>query len=158
MGDHVAILQFAYYSVISPEGCAGILWKDGKRAEQAARALKLTSSDLLRLKVVTTEVIPEPLGGAHRDHRVMAATLKQAALSRATQRLSAMPIPALLERRYEKFRRMGVYEELAIEAAKAAGGEGDSKDSSSGETWKEKRIALSAPLAKAEKSPPDNVR
>jgi acetyl-CoA carboxylase carboxyl transferase subunit alpha len=76
------------------------------------------------------------LGGAHRDHRVMAATLKQA-LSRATQRLSAMPIPALLERRYEKFRRMGVYEELAIEAAKAAGGEGDSKDSSSGETWKE---------------------
>jgi acetyl-CoA carboxylase carboxyl transferase subunit alpha len=134
MGDHVAILQFAYYSVISPEGCAGILWKDGKRAEQAARALKLTSSDLLRLKVVD-EVIPEPLGGAHRDHRAMAATLKQS-LSRATQRLSAMPIPALLERRYEKFRRMGVYEELAIEQAKAAGGEGDSKDSSSGETWK----------------------
>jgi len=119
MGDHVAILQFAYYSVISPEGCAGILWKDGKRAEQAARALKLTSADLLRMKVVD-EVIQEPLGGAHRDHRVMAATLKQS-LQRAIQRLSVMPIPALLERRYEKFRRMGDYEELAIREAESAG-------------------------------------
>ena len=86
MGDHVAILQFAYYSVISPEGCAGILWKDGKRAEQAARALKLTSSDLLKMQIVD-EVIPEPLGGAHRDHRAMAAILKQS-LQRAVQRLS----------------------------------------------------------------------
>jgi acetyl-CoA carboxylase carboxyl transferase subunit alpha len=112
MGDHVAMLQFAYYSVISPEGCAGILWKDGKRAEQAARALKLTSGDLLRMQVVD-EVIPEPLGGAHRDHRAMAATLKQS-LQRAVQRLSLMQIAALVERRYQKFRRMGVYEELAI--------------------------------------------
>jgi acetyl-CoA carboxylase carboxyl transferase subunit alpha len=119
MGDHVAILQFAYYSVISPEGCAGILWKDGKRAEQAARALKLTSADLLRMKVVD-EVIQEPLGGAHRDHRAMAATLKQS-LQRAIQRLSVMLIPALLERRYEKFRRMGVYEELALQEAESAG-------------------------------------
>ena len=91
MGDHVAILQFAYYSVISPEGCAGILWKDGKRAEQAARALKLTSSDLLKMQIVD-EVIPEPLGGAHRDHRAMAAILKQS-LQRAVQRLSLIPIP-----------------------------------------------------------------
>jgi acetyl-CoA carboxylase carboxyl transferase subunit alpha len=112
MGDHVAMLQFAYYSVISPEGCAGILWKDGKRAEQAARALKLTSGDLLRMQVVD-EVIPEPLGGAHRDHRAMAATLKQS-LQRAVQRLSVIPTAALLERRYQKFRRMGIYEELAI--------------------------------------------
>jgi len=119
MGDHVAILQFAYYSVISPEGCAGILWKDGKRAEQAARALKLTSADLLRMKVVD-EVIQEPLGGAHRDHRAMAATLKQS-LQRAVQRLSVMPIPTLLDRRYEKFRRMGVYEELVIQEAESAG-------------------------------------
>jgi acetyl-CoA carboxylase carboxyl transferase subunit alpha len=134
MGDHVAILQFAYYSVISPEGCAGILWKDGKRAEQAARALKLTSGDLLRLKVVD-EVIHEPLGGAHRDHRAMAATLKQS-LVRAIQRLSVMPIPALLERRYEKFRRIGVYEELAIREAAAAGPESDPSEPGDGEPWK----------------------
>jgi acetyl-CoA carboxylase carboxyl transferase subunit alpha len=121
MGDHVAMLQFAYYSVISPEGCAGILWKDGKRAEQAARALKLTSGDLLRMQVVD-EVIPEPLGGAHRDHRAMAATLKQS-LQRAVQRLSLMPIAALVERRYQKFRRMGVYEELAILEDTSAGRE-----------------------------------
>jgi acetyl-CoA carboxylase carboxyl transferase alpha subunit len=67
VGDHVAMLQFAYYSVISPEGCAGILWKDGRRADQAARALKFTSADLLRMQIVD-EVIREPLGGAHRDH------------------------------------------------------------------------------------------
>ena len=75
VGDHVAMLQFAYYSVISPEGCAGILWKDGRRADQAARALKFTSADLLRMQIVD-EVIREPLGGAHRDHRWMANTLK----------------------------------------------------------------------------------
>jgi acetyl-CoA carboxylase carboxyl transferase subunit alpha len=121
MGDHVAMLQFSYYSVISPEGCAGILWKDGKRAEQAARALKLTSSDLLRMHIVD-EVIPEPLGGAHRDHRAMAATLKQS-LERAVQRLSLLPIETLLERRYQKFRRMGVFEELATAEEKLAGDE-----------------------------------
>jgi acetyl-CoA carboxylase carboxyl transferase subunit alpha len=130
MGDHVAMLQFAYYSVISPEGCAGILWKDGKRAEQAARALKLTSSDLLRMQVVD-EVIPEPLGGAHRDHRAMAATLKQS-LQRAVQRLSLMPIAALVERRYQKFRRMGVYEELAILEDTSAGPEPPSDVPTSG--------------------------
>jgi acetyl-CoA carboxylase carboxyl transferase subunit alpha len=113
VGDHVAILQFAYYSVISPEGCAGILWKDGKQAEQAARALKLTSADLKRMKIVD-EVIPEPLGGAHRDHRAMAATLKQS-LKRALDRLSTVPVDQLLERRYQKFRRMGAFEELPVE-------------------------------------------
>jgi len=114
MGDHVAILQYAYYSVISPEGCAGILWKDGKRAELAARALKLTSANLLKMQVVD-EVIPEPLGGAHRDHRAMAANLKHS-LQRALQRLSLTPIAMLLDRRYQKFRRMGVYDELPVDA------------------------------------------
>ncbi|MBW3541406.1 MAG: acetyl-CoA carboxylase carboxyltransferase subunit alpha, partial [Planctomycetes bacterium] len=75
IGDHVAILEFAYYSVISPEGCAGILWKHVRHADQAARALKFTSANLLKLGVVD-EVILEPLGGAHRDHRRMASTLK----------------------------------------------------------------------------------
>ncbi len=75
IGDHVAVMQFAYYSVISPEGCAGILWKHVKHADAAARALRFTSKDLLKFGVVD-EVIPEPLGGAHRDHRGTAATLK----------------------------------------------------------------------------------
>jgi acetyl-CoA carboxylase carboxyl transferase subunit alpha len=123
VGDHVAMLQFAYYSVISPEGCAGILWKtrDARHVEQAARALKFTSSDLLRMQVVD-EVIPEPLGGAHRDHRAMAATLKHS-LQRALNKLSAIQTETLLARRYQKFRKIGAYEELAIEAAeKAAAG------------------------------------
>ena len=75
IGDHIAVLQFAYYSVISPEGCAGILWKNVKHADKAARALKFTSKNLLELGVID-EIISEPLGGAHRDHRQMAATLK----------------------------------------------------------------------------------
>jgi acetyl-CoA carboxylase carboxyl transferase subunit alpha len=115
IGDHIAMLQFAYYSVISPEGCAGILWKDGRRADQAARALKFTSSDLLRMQIVD-EVIQEPLGGAHRDHRTMAATLKQS-LVRALRKVSPLQTEMLLARRYQKFRKIGAYEELAVEAA-----------------------------------------
>ena len=65
VGDRVLMLEYAYYSVISPEGCAAILWKDGERAPEAAEALRLTTEDLLRLKVID-EVVPEPLGGAHR--------------------------------------------------------------------------------------------
>ena len=107
IGDHIAVLQFAYYSVISPEGCAGILWKHVKFADQAARALKFTSTNLERLGVVD-EVIPEPLGGAHRDHRQMAATLKQALLKNL-RALSAIPLDELVDRRYEKFRRYGVF-------------------------------------------------
>jgi acetyl-CoA carboxylase carboxyl transferase subunit alpha len=109
IGDRIAMLQFAYYSVISPEGCAGILWKDGKRAQQAARALKFTSRDLLEMGVID-EVIPEPLGGAHRDHRAMATTLKQF-LVKSLRNLAVPSLDVLLERRYERFRRLGVYEE-----------------------------------------------
>ena len=75
VGDRVAMLEHAYYSVISPEGCAGILWKSHTFKEQAAEALKMTSKDLSRLGVVDA-VIPEPLGGAHRDHHLMANRLK----------------------------------------------------------------------------------
>ncbi|MGH7201864.1 MAG: acetyl-CoA carboxylase carboxyltransferase subunit alpha [Planctomycetaceae bacterium] len=109
IGDHIAVLQFAYYSVISPEGCAGILWKHVRHADQAARALRFTSKDLLRLGVID-EIIPEPLGGAHRDHRQMAATLK-AGLVQNLKRLLAVPRSELVDRRYEKFRRIGVFEE-----------------------------------------------
>lgn len=112
IGDHVAILQFAYYSVISPEGCAGILWKHAKHAEKAAQALRFTSGDLLGFGIVD-EVIPEPLGGAHRDHRAMAIALK-GALNAALKDLSQLSREELLERRYAKFRQMGEIEELAV--------------------------------------------
>ena len=113
IGDHVAMLQFAYYSVISPEGCAGILWKHVQHADKAARALRFTSKHLLELAVID-EVIPEPLGGAHREHRHMAIALK-GALSKALKDLTAMPPDDLIERRYQKFRRIGVFEEVAAE-------------------------------------------
>lgn len=110
IGDHVAILRFAYYSVISPEGCAGILWKHAKFADKAAHALRFTSQDLLELGIVD-EIIEEPLGGAHRNHRQM-ATLLLASLNEALKQLSEIPSAELLDRRYEKFRKIGVFEEI----------------------------------------------
>jgi len=114
VGDKVAMLEHAYYSVISPEGCAGILWKSGEYAPQAADALKLTSKDLTRLGVVD-DVIPEPLGGAHRDHQQMANTLKTYLL-RYLRELREVSLDELVEQRYQKFRRMGVYGETLLEA------------------------------------------
>jgi acetyl-CoA carboxylase carboxyl transferase subunit alpha len=111
IGDHIAMLQHTYYSVISPEGCAGILWKDRKFADKAARALKFTSQDLKRFGVID-EIIREPLGGAHRDHRQAAMNLK-ASLMQVLKDLTAVPLDRLLERRYDKFRRIGVFEEQA---------------------------------------------
>ena len=109
IGDHVAMLQFSYYSVISPEGCAGILWKGAAHADKAAKALKFTGRDLLKLGVVD-EVIPEPLGAAHRDHRAMAGTLKST-IVRNLRSLSTLSSADLLARRYDKFRKIGVFEE-----------------------------------------------
>ena len=114
IGDHIAVLQFAYYSVISPEGCAGILWKHVKYREVAARALRFTSKDLLQLGVID-EIVPEPLGGAHRDHRAMATTLK-GCLNHNLKMLSSLSTEELLDRRYQKFRRMGVFEESLTES------------------------------------------
>lgn len=107
VGDRVAMLEHSYYSVISPEGCAGILWKSHTYKEQAAAALRMTSKDLPKLGVVD-DVIPEPLGGAHRDHHVMATYLKLA-LRNYLRELVSIPIDRLLEARYQKFRRMGAY-------------------------------------------------
>ncbi len=111
VGDRVAVLQHAYYSVISPEGCAGILWKSHEYAEKAAGALRFTSTDLLRFGIVDT-VIPEPLGGAHRDPHQMAARLKMY-LVKTLRELSTLDSPILLQQRYEKFRKMGVFLEDA---------------------------------------------
>jgi acetyl-CoA carboxylase carboxyl transferase subunit alpha len=109
VGDRVAMLEHSYYSVISPEGCAGILWKSNQYAPQAAKALKFTSKDLPGFGVVD-EVIEEPLGGAHRDVRQMANRMK-IFLLRTLRELLAKPIEQLLAARYQKFRVMGeVYE------------------------------------------------
>jgi acetyl-CoA carboxylase carboxyl transferase subunit alpha len=121
VGDRVAILEFSYYSVISPEGCAGILWKSHEYAERAANALKFTSKDLHRLGVVDY-VIPEPLGGAHRDHHQTAMRVKQY-LTRSLRELVVLPTDNLLSARYEKFRRMGVFLENP-EALEKANGQG----------------------------------
>ncbi len=107
IGDRVAVLQFAYYSVISPEGCAGILWKSHDYASDAARALKLTSKCLQELGCVD-DVIEEPLGAAHRDHHQMATRLKMYLL-KSLRELVDQPTDQLLAARYEKFRRMGRY-------------------------------------------------
>jgi acetyl-CoA carboxylase carboxyl transferase subunit alpha len=111
LGDRIAILQHAYYSVISPEGCAGILWKSHEHAPKAAAALRFTSNHLKRLSIVD-DVLEEPLGGAHRDHHQMATRLKTY-LSRALADLETQSVDQLLEARYQKFRRIGVFLEEA---------------------------------------------
>ena len=116
VADRVLILQNAYYSVISPEACSAILWKDRRHAAEAAEALKLTADDLMRLGVVD-EIVPEPEGGAHRDHDTAAANLG-AALRRNLQRLTEEPIGQLLKKRYEKFRRLGNFAEKSAATVK----------------------------------------
>ncbi len=110
VGDVVLMLQHAVYTVISPEGCAAILWHDASRAEDAAAALRLTAPDLLALGVVD-EVIPEPPGGAHTDPDAAVAAVRDA-LARHLAPLRQTPPDVLLERRYAKYRRMGQVVEL----------------------------------------------
>ena len=107
VADHVLILENAYYSVISPEACSAILWRDRRHAAEAAEALKLTAQDLLKLEVVD-EIVPEPEGGAHRNYDSVTASLGKA-LRHALQQISQVPVADLLERRYQKFRRLGVF-------------------------------------------------
>jgi acetyl-CoA carboxylase carboxyl transferase subunit alpha len=109
VADVVILFENSIYSVISPEGCASILWRDGKKNVLAAEALKLTASDLLRLEVVD-EVLPEPLGGAHRDPGAAATTLA-AAIRRHLDRLTGVSREELLEQRLQRYRRMGVFRE-----------------------------------------------
>lgn len=104
VGDRLLMLQYSYYSVISPEGCASILWKKSDRAPEAAAALNLTADRLLELGLID-EVIPEPLGGAHRDLAAMAAKMKQR-LSFHLRQLDALPVDKMLATRYEKLIRV----------------------------------------------------
>ena len=109
VADRVLILENAYYSVISPEACSAILWRDRKHAPQAAEALKLTAQDLLKLEVVD-EVVDEPEGGAHRDYETAAFNLGSA-LRRNLAKLLETPIDQLLKKRYKKFRGLGNFAE-----------------------------------------------
>jgi acetyl-CoA carboxylase carboxyl transferase subunit alpha len=105
VGDRVNMLEHAIYSVISPEGCASILWRDAGRAAEAAAAMKITARDLKALGLVD-EIVPEPPGGAHVDHETMFRNL-DAVLSRQLRELAAVSPEALVEARHRKFRSMG---------------------------------------------------
>jgi acetyl-CoA carboxylase carboxyl transferase subunit alpha len=107
VGDRVLLMENSVYSVISPEGCASILWRDAGKAEIAAEALKITARELVDMDLVDG-VVPEPEGGAHTDYE-QAAQLLDVELFRALTELSAIPLPELLERRYQRFRRMGQF-------------------------------------------------
>lgn len=105
VADRVMMLEHAYYTVISPEGCASILWRDASMFAEAAEALKITSKDLLELGIIDEE-IKEPLGGAHADYQVVANNMKSA-IMKAFEELSQLPVDKLKEERYNKFRAMG---------------------------------------------------
>jgi acetyl-CoA carboxylase carboxyl transferase subunit alpha len=111
VADRVLMLENAYYSVISPEGCAAILWKHRKHAPEAAEALKLCAQDLKDMNLID-EVIPEPLGGAHRNVDATIASLKGTVL-RYLKSLADIPMEQLLAERYEKFRKIGAFSETA---------------------------------------------
>ena len=117
VADRVLILENAYYSVISPEACSAILWRDRRHAAEAAEALKLTAQDLLKLKVVD-EIVPEPEGGAHRNYDSAGENLGKA-LRRNLQQISETPISELLKKRYQKFRRLGTFTEPKTAGASA---------------------------------------
>jgi acetyl-CoA carboxylase carboxyl transferase subunit alpha len=110
VGNRVLMMQYSVYAVISPEGCAAILWNDGSKASQAAEALKLTAQDVDSLKTVIDDIVPEPLGGAHQNPVEAAATLKQYLLKHLNELLEYSP-EGLVEQRYQRFRAMTEIEE-----------------------------------------------
>ncbi len=115
IGDKVAVLENSYYSVISPEGCSSILWKSGEKAPDAAGLLKLTAEDLIALGVID-EMIPEPVGGAHRDAQATVQEVKKW-IQKQFQELTKLSLPKLLEDRYRKFRHIGMTNARVSQAA-----------------------------------------
>lgn len=105
VGDRICMLEHAIYSVISPEGCASILWKDSNRAEDAAAVLRITAQDLLNFGVIDM-IISEPLGGAHRDYQGMASKIKEV-ISKQLKELDKVSVEELVKMRYDKFRKIG---------------------------------------------------
>src|SRR5438093_2148265 len=118
MGNRVLMMEYAVYAVISPEGCAAILWGDAAKAPEAAELMRMTAPDLLRLGVIDA-VVPEPTGGAHRDWDG-AATLLRTALARELDGLRGAPMESLVRGRYEKFRKIGAFEEGETAPRRAA--------------------------------------
>jgi len=110
MADRVLMLEHSTYSVISPEGCAAILWDNGAKANEAAELLKMTAQDLFQMKVID-EVVEEPIGGAHRDPRRAAELLKEA-VARNLLEIKNVPPGELVRLRYEKFRRLGIFDQI----------------------------------------------
>lgn len=110
VGNKVQMMQYSVYAVISPEGCAAILWSDGARGPEAAEALKLTATDIDSLGTIIDDVVPEPVGGAHNDHAAAAATVKEY-LKKHLAELQQLSPEELVEQRYQKFRAMSVVEE-----------------------------------------------
>ena len=119
IGDRVLMQEFAVYSVIPPEGCAAILWRDAGRKMDAAKALKITAPDLLALGLVDA-IVPEPTGGAHNDYDTATALVDQA-LTQSLSELAGLPVDDLLRARYEKFRRMGEEGTAFIDTSKTSG-------------------------------------
>jgi acetyl-CoA carboxylase carboxyl transferase subunit alpha len=111
IGDKICVLENAYYSVISPEGCAAILWKNSNRASEAAEALKLTAEELLRFGIID-EIVKEPLGGAQREPQETAKNIKESFIKNLEE-LSKFSKDELIQRRYEQFRRIGMFSEQA---------------------------------------------
>ncbi len=109
VGDKVLMLEYATYSVISPEGCAAILWKDGSKSDIAAKALKITASDLYSMGIID-EIVKEPLGGAHQDTDGMANTMKES-IARTLKELKNLSMDELIGLRYKKYRKMGRFYE-----------------------------------------------
>jgi acetyl-CoA carboxylase carboxyl transferase subunit alpha len=105
VGDKILMLQYSYYATISPEGCASILWRSQEKVAEAAETMNLTASALFKLKLID-HVIPEPLGGAHRNYEEMAANLKQSLLDNLLQ-LNKIPVSQLVEKRYQKLKDIG---------------------------------------------------
>ena len=107
LGDRIMMLENAVYSVITPEGCASILWRDAAKNKEAAEALKMTAQDMQQLHIIDG-IIPEPLGGAHMDFETTASNIKSAILN-SLEELKSIPMPELLDARIKKFREMGIY-------------------------------------------------
>jgi acetyl-CoA carboxylase carboxyl transferase subunit alpha len=110
IADRVLMLEHSTYSVISPEGCAAILWNNGSKANEAAELLKITAQDLFQMKVID-EVVEEPIGGAHRDPRRAAELLKEA-MTRNLAEIRNMQPGELVRLRYEKFRTLGMFDQI----------------------------------------------
>jgi acetyl-CoA carboxylase carboxyl transferase subunit alpha len=107
VGNRVLSMEYSVYSVISPEGCASILWRDSDKAEDAAAALKISANDLFQFGIID-EIVPEPLGGAHQDHKLAAKYIKEAILKHLAE-LKNMTPEELIAQRVEKFQSIGVY-------------------------------------------------